>query len=218
MDVRELSETRPEKRRRQNRMGKTPLTPNWETTLEAAIGQMLTTPGFAAVISEDHINETPERVVNAFKEYFSGVYDDPAAVLKKGFETGAYDEMVFVKNITFVSFCAHHLTPIIGKVHFAYLPRIKIVGLSKIPRMIEILARRPQVQEKLTREIVDVFNNVVEPSGCGAVVEALHLCMTIRGVKKDQAVTRTTALAGAFKRNEVKSEFLDGVRGEKGWL
>lgn len=190
----------------------------WEDTLQLAISQMLHGHEFVNVISEDHIRDTPERVVKAFQEYFSGVKEDPAAVLKKGFEAGRYDEMVFVKNISFVSFCAHHLTPIIGKVHFAYLPNEKIVGLSKIPRMIDILARRPQVQEKLTREIVETFQSVVQPSGCGAVIEALHLCMTIRGVKKDQAVTRTTALFGAFKSDGVKHEFLDGIRGEKGWI
>jgi GTP cyclohydrolase I len=190
----------------------------WEEQLRTAIFQMLGQKEFRAVISDNHVAETPDRVVKAFGEYFSGVYQDPEAVLKKGFETGTYDEMVFVKNISFVSFCAHHLTPIIGKVHFAYLPQKKIVGLSKIPRMIEIFAKRPQVQEKFTTDIVDTFFNVVQPHGCGAVVEALHLCMTIRGIKKEDAVTRTTRLLGSFRDRGVKEEFLDGVKCERGWL
>jgi len=183
-----------------------------------AVTAMLSDPGIAASISLDHRRDTPSRVVKAFEEYFSGVNQNPGNVLSKGFEEGEYDEMVFVKNISFVSFCAHHLAPFIGKIHFAYLPKGKIVGLSKIPRMIEILTHRPQVQEKLSREICDVFQNYVDPLGCGVVIEALHLCMTIRGARKDGAITRTTCLRGEFKKDKVKSEFLDGIRGEKGWL
>ena len=190
----------------------------WQEALEWAITGMLTAQEFSSNIAEGHVRDTPKRVVKAFEEYFSGLRQDPEEILKRGFEVGEYDEMVYVKNISFVSFCAHHLAPFIGKVHFAYLPRTQIVGLSKIPRLVEAYSKRPQVQEKLTAEIVDTFYKVVQPRGCGVVVEALHLCMAIRGVKKDQTITRTTALRGCFKNPETKNEFLDGVKGERGWF
>lgn len=190
----------------------------WQEALQNAITAMLNEQKFSQHISENHVRDTPQRVVKAFEEYFSGLDQDPEEVLRRGFEVGNYDEMVYVKNISFVSFCAHHLAPFIGKVHFAYLPHKQIVGLSKIPRLVEVYSKRPQVQEKLTAEIVDTFQKVVKPKGCGAVVEALHLCMAIRGVKKDQAVTRTTALRGCFKKETTKQEFLDGVKGVSGWF
>ena len=192
--------------------------PSWDWYLRKAISGLLNSEEVKKVISDDHIRDTPDRVVKAFEEYFSGVHEDPEEVLTKGFEVGTYNQMIFVKNISFVSFCAHHITPITGRVHFAYLPKEKIVGLSKIPRLIEIYARRPQVQEKMTQEIVDTFQNVVRPDGCGAVVEAVHLCMTIRGVRKENAVTRTTALKGVFTDKGIKDEFLDGIKGEHGWF
>jgi len=163
------------------------------------------------MISEEHIKETPTRVTKAFEEYFAGCYQDPNEVLTKGFPSEGYDEMVYVNNIAFVSFCAHHLIPFIGKVHFGYIPKKRIVGLSKIPRLVECYARRPQVQEQMTQQIVDTFQTMIEPHGCGVVIEAFHLCMAIRGVKKEGAYTRTTAIRGCFTRPEVKSEFLDGV-------
>jgi len=207
-------------------LGTTTITPSsnsvfdrtWQEALEWAITGMMTASKFSAHISEDHVRDTPKRFVKAFEEYFSGLDQDPEEVLRRGFEVGKYDEMVFVKNISFVSFCAHHLSPFFGKVHFAYLPDKKIVGLSKIPRLIEVYSKRPQVQEQLTAQVVDTFQKVVTPKGCGTVIEALHLCMSIRGVKKDQAITRTTALRGCFKKDSVKREFLDGVKGERGWF
>jgi GTP cyclohydrolase IA len=189
----------------------------WEDNLEYALWQMLvhmcpTDPESEVGIGQEHIHGTPKRVVAAFKEYFSGVHQDPEEVLRQGFEPGPYDAMIFVKNIGFTSFCAHHLIPFIGKVHFAYLPAQRIVGLSKIPRLIEVYSHRPQVQENLSTQIVDTFMKVVTPHGCGVVIEAVHMCMSVRGVRKEDAVTRTTALRGAFIRPEVKSEFLDGIR------
>jgi GTP cyclohydrolase IA len=184
----------------------------WEDALERALSLMLMSMDEKADISVEHTRGTPRRMVAAYKEYFSGLNSDPEEVLRTGFEPGKYDAMIFVKNIGFTSFCAHHLIPFMGKVHFAYLPSQRIVGLSKIPRLIEVYSHRPQVQENLSDQIVDTFMKVVTPHGCGVVIEAVHMCMSIRGVRKEDAVTRTTALRGAFIRPEVKSEFLDGIR------
>ena len=156
-----------------------------------------------------HTKDTPIRVARAYEELMSGVGQDPAAVLSASFEESHYNQMITVGDIDFVSLCSHHLLPFHGVAHFAYIPDGKVVGLSKIPRMIEILARRPQIQERLTQEIVDVFNETVSPVGCGVMVEAWHACMGIRGVRKPKAMMRTTALTGFFlERAAVKEEFL----------
>ena len=180
------------------------------TMMIAAIGQMLSEiaePGF-----NHHVERTPTRVVNAYSELLSGVREDPALVLRISFEETSYDEMVTVEDIDFVSVCAHHLLPFFGFCHFAYLPDKRIVGLSKIPRMIEILARRPQVQERLTRQIVDVFQQEIQPLGCGVMIRAWHGCVACRGVRKANLRMRTTALRGYFRdKPEVKSEFLAGI-------
>ncbi len=156
----------------------------------------------------EHVEGTPRRVVKAYAELMSGIGQDAASVLTTRFSTGI-NEMVGVENIDFVSLCMHHLLPFSGVVHFAYIPDKKLVGLSKIPRMIDILSRRPQVQEKLTQEIVDTFQEVVKPRGCGAMVEASHGCVALRGVGKPGTKMRTTALTGIFlEKPEVKNEFL----------
>ena len=161
----------------------------------------------------EHIKNTPTRFETAMFELMEGAWEDPAEVLHSGFEETEYDEMIYVNNISFVSLCSHHLLPFIGRVHFAYIPTGKIVGLSKIPRMIEILAKRPQVQERLTVQIVDTFMKEVHPKGCAAVAEAYHMCMAIRGVKKEGAYMKTTALRGVFKsQKETRAEFLDGIK------
>ena len=191
---------------------------SWQSMLGLAIESMVSQPEFRAQMSEEHIRDTPKRFVQSFEEYFSGLKGDPEEILRKGFAPGSYDEMVMVRDIRFASLCAHHLVPFIGKVHFGYLPSRRIVGLSKIPRLVEIYARRPQVQEQLASQIVETFQNVVEPLGCGVVIEALHLCMAIRGVRKETAVTRTTALKGAFKEPSLKAEFLNAVADSHGGL
>ena len=168
------------------------------------------------MIEDEHIRDTPARVCVSFDEYFAGCYQDPTKVLGKRFPSHGYDEMVFVNNIPFVSFCAHHLVPFMGKVHFAYIPKEHIVGLSKIPRLVECFAKRPQVQEKLTQQLVNTFQEVINPKGCGVVIEAFHLCMAIRGIKKEGAYTRTQAIRRCFRKAEVKAEFLDGVSKSRG--
>lgn len=181
--------------------------------LEEALNRLYEVPAIARCITHEHVESTPKRVTEVFADLYSGCHQDPVAMLKTKFASDGYDEMVYVNNIKFVSSCAHHGLPFFGKAHFAYLPGKQIVGLSKIPRVVQILARRPQVQEKLTREIVDVFAKEMKPRGCGLVMEGYHLCMMIRGVKNDSAYTKTTALYGAFKKNaSLKAEFLDGVR------
>ena len=158
---------------------------------------------------DEHTIDTPRRVVRAYEELMSGVGKDPSAVLSASFSENHYDQMIAVKDIDFVSLCIHHLLPFHGVAHFAYIPDGKVVGLSKIPRMIEILARRPQIQERLTQQIVCVFNETVRPKGCGVILEAYHSCMGLRGVRKPGASMQTTALAGIFlDRPEVKEEFL----------
>lgn len=185
---------------------------SWCEELEDAIELLMKHPKVAASISKVHTEDTPRRVVKAFGEYFSGLMEDPKEVLERSFESGKCDQMVTLFNIPFISYCSHHLLPFAGHVHFGYLPDNTIVGLSKIPRLIEIYSRRPQVQEKLTNEIVDTFFEIVKPRGCGVVVDAEHMCMVVRGVKKEGVITRTTAIRGVFNTEpSVKQEFLSGI-------
>jgi GTP cyclohydrolase I len=178
--------------------------------LSEAIDQLLTE---VSPNDLEHIAQTPHRFVAAFAELLAGVNEDPAECLRISFEESKYNQMITVENIDFMSVCVHHLLPFYGQVTFAYLPDKRIVGLSKIPRMIDILARRPQVQERLTQQIVDVFQDVVQPLGCGAMIRAWHGCVALRGIKKANARMRTTALRGYFlEQASVKAEFLKGAK------
>lgn len=188
---------------------------SWREALQGAVECMLSQDEFKRQMAEEHIKETPVRFVKSLDEYFWGLKQDPEEILRKGFAPGNYDEMVLVRDIRFASLCAHHLLPFTGRIHFGYLPARRIVGLSKIPRLVEVYARRPQVQEQLASQIVDTFQKVVKPAGCGVVIEALHLCMAIRGVRKETAITRTTALRGIFKDPSTKTEFLNAVADSK---
>jgi GTP cyclohydrolase I len=147
------------------------------------------------------LRETPERVARMYAELFAGLRQDPREVLQKTF-TQKYDEMVLVKDIGFASLCEHHLLPFVGKAHIAYLPNGKIVGLSKLARAVEMLARRPQVQERMTEELADLIMQELEPRGVGVVVEASHTCMTIRGVRNPGSICTTSAMRGAFQANQ----------------
>lgn len=187
-------------------------TPTTEVAIRNGISSMLT----EIMGPEDrcHIDRTPERVAKMYSELLAGVKEDPASVLRTSFEEAAYNEMITVEGIDFISVCAHHLLPFYGVCNFAYLPDKKIVGLSKIPRMVDILSRRPQVQERLTQQLVDVFQEVVQPLGCGAMIRAWHGCVACRGVRKANVRMRTTALRGYFlEKPEVKAEFLAGING-----
>jgi len=155
--------------------------------------------------------ETPHRVVKAYDEWFSGYGKDPAAVLKT-FEDGAElcgDEMVVVRDIELYSCCEHHMAPFFGRAHVAYIPNKRIVGLSKMARVVDIFARRLQVQERLTNQVADAINSVLQPIGVGVVVEATHFCMCSRGVSKQQSTTVTSALRGTIKDEaSCRAEFL----------
>jgi GTP cyclohydrolase I len=147
------------------------------------------------------LRETPERVARMYAELFAGLHQDPREVLQKTF-TQKYDEMVLVKDIGFASLCEHHLLPFLGKAHIAYLPNGKIVGLSKLARAVEMLSRRPQVQERMTEELADLIMHELEPRGVGVVLEASHTCMTIRGVRNPGSLCTTSAMRGAFQNNQ----------------
>lgn len=159
--------------------------------------------------------ETPDRVARMYAEVFSGLHTDPAQFLKKTF-TQRHDEMVLVKDIEFASCCEHHLLPFIGKAHIAYLPDGQVVGLSKLARVVEALARKPQVQERMTEDLAELIMRELKPRGVGVILEASHSCMTIRGVRKPGAMTITSALRGLFKSNPTtRGELMSLVFGGK---
>ncbi|HLJ92982.1 MAG TPA: GTP cyclohydrolase I FolE [Gemmataceae bacterium] len=159
--------------------------------------------------------ETPDRVARMYAELFSGMHSDPCQHLQKKF-TQKYDEMVLEKNIGFASMCEHHLLPFFGQAHIAYLPRGKIVGLSKLARVVELFSRRPQVQERMTEEIADLLMDELEPRGVGIVLEASHTCMTIRGVRKADSLCLTSAMRGAFKENQsTRAELMALIYGSR---
>jgi GTP cyclohydrolase I len=160
----------------------------------------------------DGLLRTPERVAQAFAELTQGYRMDPKDVLNDALFDVTYDEMVIVKDIEMFSLCEHHLLPFFGKVHVAYIPRRKVVGLSKIARLVEMFARRLQVQERLTNQIAETLQQAVDPVGVGVVVEARHLCMMMRGVEKQHSSAVTSAMLGAFRENlQTREEFLSLV-------
>ena len=157
--------------------------------------------------------ETPDRVVRAYGEWFSGYDEDPVEVLSKTFEeTNGYDEMVVLRNMRFTSFCEHHMAPIIGKAHVGYLPARRVVGISKLARLVEVYARRLQIQEKMTAQIADTISEILEPKGVGVVIEAAHQCMTTRGVDKPGSTLTTSRMTGAFRTDpSTRREFLAAI-------
>jgi GTP cyclohydrolase IA len=160
---------------------------------------------------------TPARVVRAYEEWFSGYNDEPREYLKRTFqETGGYDEVVVLRDIRFESFCEHHMAPIIGRVHIGYIPRNRVVGISKLARLVEVYARRLQIQEKMTAEIASCLDAVLKPHGVAVVTEATHQCMTTRGVHKTGVSMVTSRMLGVFRDHaETRQEFLAaiGMRG-----
>ena len=146
--------------------------------------------------------ETPKRVIKAFKEYFKGYHQDAEADLSKTFgDVEGYDDMVVEKNITLESHCEHHMAPIIGVAHVAYIPNKKVVGLSKLARLIDIFGKRLQTQETMTAQVADTINSVLKPKGVAVVIDAAHQCMTMRGVKKEKATTVTNYFLGSFRED-----------------
>jgi GTP cyclohydrolase IA len=163
------------------------------------------------------LRATPSRVTRAFEEWFSGYNDDPREYLKRTFEeTGGYDDVVVLRDIRFESHCEHHMAPIIGRVHIGYLPRNRVVGISKLARLVEVYARRLQIQEKMTAEIATCLDQVLKPHGVAVVTEAVHQCMTTRGVHKPGVSMVTSRMLGVFRDHaETRQEFLAaiGMRG-----
>jgi GTP cyclohydrolase I len=153
---------------------------------------------------------TPSRVVRAYEEWFSGYSDDPREYLKRTFEeTGGYDEIVVLRDIRFESHCEHHIAPVIGRVHIGYLPRNRVVGISKLARLVEVFARRLQIQEKMTAEIAACLDTVLKPHGVAVVTEATHQCMTTRGVHKTGVSMITSQMLGTFREDaRTRAEFL----------
>jgi GTP cyclohydrolase IA len=156
---------------------------------------------------------TPARVVRAYEEWFAGYAEDPRDYLKRTFEeVGGYDEIVLLRDIPFVSHCEHHMAPIIGRVHVGYLPRHRVVGISKLARLVDVYARRLQTQEKMTAEIAKCLDAVLKPFGVGVVVEAVHECMTTRGVHKPGVTMATSYMLGIFRTQaKTRQEFLSAI-------
>jgi GTP cyclohydrolase I len=159
------------------------------------------------------LSHTPARVEKAMRFLVKGYKDDPEALLRKALFTVGYDEMVIVKDIEMFSLCEHHLLPFFGKVHVAYIPNGKVIGLSKIPRLIDAFSRRLQIQERLTTQIAEAIQNAIEPQGVGVVIEARHLCMMMRGVEKQHSSAVTSSMLGSFRsEEETRTEFLSLIR------
>jgi GTP cyclohydrolase I len=187
--------------------------PTSQERIEAAVREILLAVGEDP--DREGLQETPARVARMYAELFSGLRRDPRELLHKTF-TQKYDEMVLVKDIRFASCCEHHLLPFFGKAHIAYLPNGKIVGLSKLARVVEVLARRPQVQERMTEELADLFTEVLDARGVGVILEATHTCMTVRGVGKPDSLCTTSAMRGVFRDNQAsRGELMSLVYGAR---
>jgi len=158
------------------------------------------------------LEATPERVEKALAFLTKGYNQDARKILRGALFDVDYDEMVIVKDIEMFSLCEHHMLPFFGKVHVAYIPKGKVLGLSKIARLVEVFARRLQVQERLTRQIADAIQESIEPQGVGVIIEARHLCMMMRGIEKQHSSTVTSAMVGCFHNKETRTEFLSLVR------
>ena len=179
-------------------------------TIQGAVRSMLV--AFGENPDRKGLARTPERVARMFTELLAGYIVDPKSIVNDALFDVSYDEMVIVRDIEFYSMCEHHLLPFMGRAHVAYLPNGKVIGLSKIPRVVDLFARRLQVQERMTRQIADFLNEVLQPKGVAVVVEGLHLCTMMRGVKKHNARMTTSAVQGYFRTNlATRQEFLDNI-------
>jgi GTP cyclohydrolase I len=178
--------------------------------VEDAVRQLLV--AFGEDACREGLERTPERVARMYDELLAGYRVDPFALINEALFDVDYEEMVIIRDIEFYSLCEHHLLPFIGQAHVAYLPKGKVIGLSKIPRVVDLFARRLQVQERMTRQIADFIEAAIHPHGVAVVLEGVHLCSKIRGVKKANARMVTSAMCGSFKENEItRNEFLDHI-------
>ena len=181
--------------------------------IQAAVREILLAIGEDA--DREGLRDTPERVARMYAEMFSGLTQDPEEPLRKTF-TQKYDEMVLVKDIGFESMCEHHLLPFLGKAHIAYLPKGKIVGLSKLARVVEVLAHRPQVQERMTEELADLVMSQLDARGVAVILEASHTCMTMRGIRKGTSICTTSAMRGTFAEKEsTRAELMSLIYGSR---
>lgn len=181
-----------------------------ETAIQEAVKNIINAIGEDA--SREGLERTPQRVSNMYTELLSGYREDPIALVNDALFEVSYDEMVIVRDIEFYSLCEHHILPFLGRAHVAYFPKGRVIGLSKIPRIVDMFARRLQVQERMTTQIADFLNMVLDPHGVAVVVEALHLCAMMRGVKKHDARMTTSAMQGAFRTSiATRQEFLDNI-------
>ena len=178
--------------------------------MENAVKKILTHIG--EDVEREGLLDTPKRVKKAWEFMCSGYTKDPQEIIKQALFTSTNDEMVVVKDIEFYSMCEHHMLPIIGKAHIAYIPHGKVIGLSKIPRVVDVFARRLQIQEQLTEQIAEAINDAISPKGVAVMIDARHMCMEMRGVEKICSTTITSALRGLFKKDKkTKDEFLSIV-------
>jgi GTP cyclohydrolase I len=180
------------------------------TTIQQAVEQMLV--AFGEDPHRKGLLRTPGRVARMYTELLAGYHVDANKMVNDALFEVTYDEMVIVRDIEFYSMCEHHLLPFLGRAHIAYLPNGRVIGLSKIPRIVDLFARRLQVQERMTRQIADYLNDLLKPMGVAVVVEALHLCTMMRGVRKHNARMTTSAMHGAFRKSlATRQEFLDNI-------
>ena len=186
-----------------------------DTEFENAVRSMMLHVGEDP--TREGLIETPSRVRKAYEFIYGGYNEDPHAILSKALFTSSNDEMVLIKDIEFYSTCEHHLLPIIGRVHVAYIPDGKVVGLSKIPRVVNVFARRMQIQEQLTEQIADAIMDTISPKGVAVVIQARHMCMEMRGVEKINSTTTSSALRGLFKKDEkTRAEFFSLINSPTG--
>jgi GTP cyclohydrolase I len=162
--------------------------------------------------SREGLVDTPQRVVKSMEYLTHGYAQQPADVVNGALFSVEYDEMVIVKDIEMFSMCEHHMLPFFGKVHIAYIPKGKVIGLSKLPRLVEVFARRLQVQERLTTQLAEAIQEIIQPQGVGVVIEARHLCMMMRGVEKQHSAAVTSAMLGQFRQQSTRNEFLSLLR------
>jgi GTP cyclohydrolase IA len=181
-----------------------------QSAIRSAVEQMLL--AFGEDPDREGLRNTPDRVARMFAELLEGYRTDPIAMINDACFDISYDEMVVVRDIEFYSLCEHHLLPFMGRAHVAYLPKGRVIGLSKIPRVVDLFARRLQVQEKMTRQIADFIHELLHPHGVAVVLEGLHLCSMMRGVRKHDARMTTSAMLGAFRASlATRQEFLDNI-------
>lgn len=179
--------------------------------IETAVRTILTNVGEDP--ERQGLQGTPDRIARMYDEVLGGYHVDPVALINSALFDVEYDEMIVVRDIEFFSMCEHHMLPFFGRAHVAYTPKDKVIGLSKIPRIVDMFARRLQVQERMTKQIADLLDEVLDPHGVAVVIEGSHMCSMMRGVKKEQASMVTSAMLGAFKENEkTRNEFLHQLR------